>query len=77
MPSDIVAAFHELYYDSRVWLNTSWLGAPTQKCPLDLWIYQEILHETRPDVIVESGTAGGGSALFLACVLDASPEVAS
>jgi cephalosporin hydroxylase len=70
-----VDAFHARYYDAELtggtWRATSWLGVPTQKCPLDLWVYQEILHEVRPDVIVESGTARGGSALFLAGVCDA------
>ncbi|MGH7910515.1 MAG: CmcI family methyltransferase [Candidatus Dormibacteraceae bacterium] len=69
---DPVARFHELYYDSmdQTWMDTHWLGVPTLKCPLDLWIYQEILYETRPDLIIETGTAHGGSALFLASMLD-------
>ncbi len=67
---EIVEAFHKLYYYSRVWANTFWLGVQTLKCPLDLWIYQEIVAEIQPDVIIESGTAYGGSALFLAAVLD-------
>ncbi|MGB2875911.1 MAG: CmcI family methyltransferase [Gaiellaceae bacterium] len=71
-PDDVVRDFHRLYYDSasRTWSNTRWLGTPAQKCPLDLWVYQEILYELRPAVIVESGTANGGSALFLASVCD-------
>jgi cephalosporin hydroxylase len=40
------------------------------KCPLDLWIYQEILHELRPALIVETGTYLGGSAFFLASICD-------
>jgi cephalosporin hydroxylase len=43
---------------------------PAQKCPLDLWTYQEIIYETRPDIIVECGTANGGGALFLASICD-------
>jgi cephalosporin hydroxylase len=66
----IAEQFHELYYESRVWLNTFWLGVETQKCPLDLWIYQEILFSQRPSLIVECGTARGGSALFLASICD-------
>jgi cephalosporin hydroxylase len=66
----ITEAFHRLYYDTAVWKDTYWLGVPTQKCPLDLWIYQEILYEQRPDLIIETGTAHGGIALYLACVCD-------
>lgn len=66
--------FHRLYYESAesggTWKKTYWLGVPTRKCPLDLWIYQEILHEVRPDIIVETGTRWGGSALFLASLCD-------
>jgi cephalosporin hydroxylase len=67
-----VRPFHRLFYASgtRTWSNTHWLGVAAQKCAFDLWVYQEILHELRPSVIVESGTANGGSALFLASICD-------
>lgn len=71
---EVVDEFHRLYYDSQVfrgtWRATSWLGTPVLKCPFDLWVYQELLHEVRPDVIVECGTAEGGSALFFASIFD-------
>jgi cephalosporin hydroxylase len=68
----IVDQFHALYYDRRVqtWGETYWLGHHALKCPLDLWIYQEILHEVRPNLIIETGTYRGGSALFLASICD-------
>jgi cephalosporin hydroxylase len=66
----VVRDFHKVYYGSEVWFNTSWFGTPTQKCPLDLWVYQEIIHETRPDLIVECGTNNGGSTAFLGALLD-------
>lgn len=70
----IIDQFHRLYYDAgklrKTWVDTFWLGVPILKCPLDLWIYQEIIFEKRPDVIIESGTASGGSALFLASMCD-------
>jgi cephalosporin hydroxylase len=68
----VIREFQRLYYNarSRTWANTSWLGTPAQKCPLDLWIYQELLYELRPEVIIETGTASGGSALFLASICD-------
>lgn len=59
-------AFHEVYYYARLWESTHWLGVPAWKCPLDLWIMQEVIAETRPDVIVECGSAMGGSATYFA-----------
>lgn len=47
-----------------------WLGVHTMKNPLDAWIYQEILFETKPDVVVEIGGNAGGSALYLANLMD-------
>jgi cephalosporin hydroxylase len=68
----VVDAFHRLYYArlERTWAHTYWMGVTTLKCPLDLWIYQEILYEVRPDLVVECGTYRGGSALFLASICD-------
>jgi cephalosporin hydroxylase len=70
MPSS--KTFQEFYYASedRTWRNTFWFGTLVEKCPLDLWIYQEIIHECRPDLIVETGTMEGGSALYMASILD-------
>jgi cephalosporin hydroxylase len=68
--SEIVRDFHKLYYDSAVQARTEWLGVKARKCPLDFWIYQEILFEKRPDLIIETGTAHGGSAYFLASIFD-------
>lgn len=69
----IVSEFHKLYFNGkeRTWKNnTFWLNVPVAKCPLDLWVYQEIISETKPDVIIETGSAYGGSALFLASICD-------
>jgi cephalosporin hydroxylase len=72
---DIVKNFHRLYYDTwhhsrQQTINSSWFGHNAVKCPLDLWIYQEILFENKPDFIVETGTYQGGSAMFLATMLE-------
>lgn len=72
-PSDvvknaIVERFHQLYYSSaeRTWRGgTTYRGTTIWKCPLDVWLYQELLHEIRPWLVVETGTAYGGSAYFL------------
>jgi cephalosporin hydroxylase len=51
--------------------KTTYFGVKTLKSPVDAWIYQEILFETQPDVIIEIGNASGGSALLLAHICDA------
>ena len=68
--SEVVEAFYREYGKSGVWFGTFWLGRHVYKCPTDLWMYQEILHDTRPDLIIETGTFSGGSALFLASMCD-------
>src|ERR1035437_6480331 len=67
-----VDLFENIYYDSAktTWDNMSWLGVPCEKYPTDLWIYQEIISAHKPDVIIETGTLYGGSALYLASLLD-------
>jgi cephalosporin hydroxylase len=50
--------------------RSTWMGVPALKNPLDAWIYQEIVHETRPQAIVELGSAEGGGALYLAHLLE-------
>ena len=66
----VVSQFHKLYYDAHsrglTWHGTYWMGVQILKCPLDMWLYQEIIHAHRPDVIVETGTCFGGSALYMA-----------
>jgi cephalosporin hydroxylase len=65
-----VSRAHDAFYESDAWTRATWLGAQALKNPLDLWVYQEIVVETRPELIVETGTYRGGSALFLASVCD-------
>jgi len=65
--------FNRIYYYGmqRTIFGRRWLGHTTLKYPTDLWVYQEILTEVRPKVVLETGTFKGGSALFFATVLDA------
>lgn len=69
----VARCFAELYYAriETTIFGTRFLGIQTLKYPTDLWIYQEIVADTLPDLIVETGTWHGGSALFLATVCDA------
>jgi cephalosporin hydroxylase len=71
----LIDRFHDLYY--RRWqkhggdtIDVSWFGYTVRKSPLDLWMYQELLVRTRPDLVIETGTLYGGSALFMATIMD-------
>lgn len=48
----------------------SWLGRPIIQFPQDMIAIQEIVWEVKPDLIIETGIAHGGSLIFLASVLE-------
>jgi cephalosporin hydroxylase len=50
--------------------KTTYFGITTWKSPIDYWVYQEIIFQHKPDVILEIGNAFGGSALALAHLCD-------
>lgn len=66
----VVDHFHRLWYqDQNTWMKNKWLGVLTRQNPMDIWVTQEIIVETKPDFIVETGTLYGGSALVWATIL--------
>jgi cephalosporin hydroxylase len=54
------------YQETLVANAIRYKGVAVWKNVLDLWVYQEIIHETRPEVVVEIGCKYGGSALWFA-----------
>jgi cephalosporin hydroxylase len=46
-------------------LQQRWMGRAIWKNPMDCWVYQEILYETQPEVLVELGIAHGGNLMYL------------
>lgn len=70
----------ELRRQSREWMaasaphgytyNFEWLGVPVIQFPQDLVALQEVIWRTRPDWIVETGVAHGGSLVFSASMLE-------
>ncbi|WP_301100595.1 cephalosporin hydroxylase family protein [Propionivibrio sp.] len=65
---------------SRAWLeesmrksyvyNFSWLGRPIIQNPIDILAMQEIIWQVKPDLIIETGIAHGGSLIFYASMLE-------
>lgn len=66
---------------SRVWSKVAWnqkytygftwLGRPIIQLPEDMIRMQETIYRTRPDVVIETGVAHGGSLVFYASILKA------
>jgi cephalosporin hydroxylase len=50
---------------------TSYLGHKVLKPPFDWVVLGDIIHDTRPNAVVEIGTYEGGTALWIAHLLDA------
>lgn len=50
--------------------DVTWLGRPVWQNVLDLWSLQEAIAQTKPGVLLETGTNRGGSALFYAHLFD-------
>jgi cephalosporin hydroxylase len=49
--------------------NFSWLGRPIIQSPQDIMALQEIIWDVKPDMIIETGIAHGGSLIFSASML--------
>ncbi|HXN08623.1 MAG TPA: cephalosporin hydroxylase family protein [Candidatus Acidoferrales bacterium] len=56
--------------DHRYSYNFSWLGRPVIQYPQDLIAVQEVIWSVKPDLIVETGIAHGGSLIFYASLLE-------
>ena len=73
-----VCDFHREFYEAPTLPGetqglhslTRYHGIETHKCPFDLWIFQEILFDVRPALVIELGTFLGGTTLFLAHQLE-------
>jgi len=50
--------------------NFTWLGRPIIQAPQDIVAIQEIIWSTKPDLIVETGIAHGGSLILSASILE-------
>jgi len=50
--------------------NFTWLGRPIIQNPIDIIALQEIIWKVKPDLIIETGVAHGGSVLFSASMLE-------
>ena len=55
---------------SKFSYNFSWMGRPVIQLPEDLLMMQEVIYKVRPDVVIETGVAHGGSSVFYASLFE-------
>jgi len=55
---------------SKYSYNFSWMGRPIIAYPQDMIAMQEIIWEVKPDLIIETGVAHGGSIVYYASLLE-------
>jgi len=65
-----INSYHIEYEEKRIWDKTSWMGVPCWKLPFDAFVIQELIVKSKPEVIIETGTGKGGSAMFYASICE-------
>ena len=58
-------------WDTKYVYGFSWLGRPIIQLPEDMLRIQEVIYDLKPDVIIETGVAHGGSMIFYASLCTA------
>ena len=67
----ITRAWLRAGWDTKYVYGFSWLGRPVIQLPEDILRIQEVIYDIKPDVIVETGVAHGGSLIFYASLCTA------
>ena len=58
-------------WDQKYSYGFTWMGRPIIQLPEDIVRVQEALYRVRPDVVIETGVAHGGSLIFYASLFKA------
>lgn len=70
MLKEKAAAFMNSSIQSHYSYNFTWMGRPIIAYPQDMIAMQEIIWEIKPDLIIETGVAHGGSIVYYASLLE-------
>lgn len=58
-------------WDNKYVYSFSWMGRPMIQLPEDMLRIQEVIYQVKPDVLIETGVAHGGSLIFYASLFKA------
>src|SRR5690606_2197513 len=65
------AAWLRVGWDTKHVYSFTWMGRPIIQLPEDMVRLQEVIYTLKPDVVVETGIAHGGSLIFYASLFEA------
>ena len=58
-------------WDTKYVYSFTWLGRPIIQLPEDMFRLQEVIYMLKPDLLIETGVAHGGSLIFYASLFEA------
>lgn len=67
----VSAAWLRAGWDAKYVYSFTWMGRPIIQLPEDMMRIQEVIYRVKPDVIIETGVAHGGSLIFYASLCEA------
>ncbi len=67
---DAAAKFNDISNKDKYSYNFTWMGRPIIQYPQDMVMMQELIYKIKPDLIIETGIAHGGSLIFYASIME-------
>ena len=58
------------WFHKNCHFNNKWLGREILKNPFDIWVYQEMIYDTKVTKVIEIGNYAGGTSLYLGNIFD-------
>lgn len=66
---DVAQGYQQLFELSKLFTFPNFLGVPLQQDPNDAFALMDLIWRLKPDMLIELGTAGGGSAFFYSFIM--------
>jgi cephalosporin hydroxylase len=67
---EVTRKWVDISFEKKYQYNFTWLGRPIIQYPQDIIAMQEVIWDVKPDLIIETGIAHGGSIIFSASMLE-------
>ena len=67
-PEERISLDSQTIFDGH--FRVTYRGVPIIKCPFDYPLYQMIIADLKPDLVIEIGTSSGGNALYIADLME-------